>query len=83
LFLQVRKSSKTWLVRRRLNGTTSITTFGKHPGLSLKKARAEAMKIVMASTVSVFTVEQLVTKYMREVVELKHKRPGFTQGYMG
>ncbi|WP_288356487.1 integrase family protein [uncultured Cycloclasticus sp.] len=82
LFLQVRKSSKTWLVRRRLSGKTSVTTIGKHPDLSLKNARVKAMKIVMASTVSVFTVEQLVTKYMQEVVELKHKRPDLAQGYM-
>lgn len=82
LILQVRRSSKTWLVRRRIDGKASITTIGKHPELSLKKARVEATKITMASTVSVFTVEQLVTKYMDEVAHRKHKRPELAQGYM-
>jgi len=82
LLLQIRKSSKTWLVRRRLDGKTSITTIGKYPDLSLKKARSEAMKLTMAVTVSVFTVEQLVNKYMDEVANRKHKRPELAQGYM-
>jgi integrase len=82
LFLQVRRSSKTWLVRRRIDGKTSITTIGKYPDLTLKKARIEATKITTASTVSVVTVEQLVAKYMSEVVEKKHKRPELAQGYM-
>jgi len=82
LQLQVRKSSKTWLVRRRIDGKASVTTIGKYPDLSLKKARAEAIKLTMAVTVSVFTVEQLVTKYMEEVVDLNHKRPELAQGYM-
>ena len=82
LQLQVRKSSKTWLVRRRIDGKASVTTIGRYPQLSLKKARAEALKLTMAVTVSVFTVEQLVTKYMDEVVSCKHKRPELAQGYM-
>jgi len=82
LILQVRRSSKTWLVRRRIDGKASITTIGKYPELSLKAARKEAAKITEASTVSVVTVEQLITKYMSEVVERKHKRPELAQGYM-
>lgn len=82
LLLQVRKSSKTWLVRRRIGGKTSITTIGKHPEVSLKKARLEATKITTAQTFSVFTIEELVDKYMSEVVVPKHKRPELTQGYM-
>ena len=82
LILQVRRSSKTWLVRRRIDGKASITTIGKYPDLSLKAARKEAAKITEASTVSVVTVEQLITKYMSEVVERKHKRPELAQGYM-
>jgi len=60
----------------------SIITIGKHPDLSLKAARKEAAKITEASTVSVVTVEQLVAKYMSEVVERKHKRSELAQGYM-
>jgi len=82
LFLQVRKSSKTWLVRRRIDGKTSVTTIGKYPDLTLKKARIESAKMTLELTVSVFAVEQLVTKYMNEVVYLKHKRPELAQGYM-
>lgn len=82
LLLQVRKSSKTWLVRRRINGKTSITTIGKHPELSLKKARIEASKLTTSISISIFTVEQLVNKYMTEVVNTKHKRPELAQGYM-
>ncbi len=82
LILQLRRTSKTWLVRRRIGGKTSITTIGKHPEISLKKARLEATKITTAQTFSVLTIEELVSKYMNEVVELKHKRPELTQGYM-
>ncbi len=82
LLLQVRKSSKTWLVRRRIDGKTSITTIGKYPEVSLKKARSEAMRLAMATTVSVYTVERLVAKYMDEVASKKHKRPELVRGYM-
>lgn len=82
LILQVRKSSKTWLVRRRIDGKASITTIGKHPGMSLKRARIESAKITAAATISAVTVEQLVTKYMNEVAHRKHKRPELAQGYM-
>jgi len=82
LLLQIRKSSKTWIVRRRIDGKASMSIIGKYPDLSLKKARAIAMKLVMAETISVFTVEQLVAKYMKEVAERKHKRPELAQGYM-
>ncbi|HCC80133.1 MAG TPA: hypothetical protein DEQ25_02005 [Methylophaga sp.] len=82
LILQVRRSSKTWLVRRRIDGKASITTIGKYPAISLKKARVEATKITMAVNVSVFTVAQLVEKYMNEVANKKHKRPELVQGYM-
>jgi len=82
LILQLRRTSKTWLVRRRIGGKTSITTIGKHPEISLKKARLEATKITTAQTFSVLTIEELVSKYMKEVVEPKHKRPELAQGYM-
>ncbi len=82
LFLQVRKSSKTWLVRRRIDGKVSITTIGKYPDLTLKKARIDASKITQSQTVSTFTVEQLAIKYMNEIVNPKHKRPELAQGYM-
>jgi len=82
LILQVRKSSKTWLVRRRIDGKASITTIGKHPEMSLKRARIESAKITTAATISAVTVEQLVTKYMDEVAHRKHKRPALAQGYM-
>jgi len=82
LIIQVRKSSKTWLVRRRVDGKASITTIGKHPDMSLKRARTESAKITTAATISTVTVEQLVTKYMNEVAHRKHKRPALAQGYM-
>jgi len=82
LMLQVRKSSKTWLVRRRINGKTSVTTLGKHPDFNLRQARLEASKLTNAISISTFTVGELVTKYMNEVVNIKHKQPQLTQGYM-
>ena len=82
LIMQVRKSSKTWLVRRRVDGKASITTIGKHPDMTLKRARVESTKITTAATISAVTVEQLVIKYMDEVAHKKHKRPELAQGYM-
>jgi hypothetical protein len=80
LMLQLRKTSKTWLVRRRLDGEVSTTTIGKYPDMSLKRARIESAKITTASTISAVTVEQLVIKYMDEVAHRKHKRPALAQG---
>ncbi|PHS70446.1 MAG: hypothetical protein COB22_08135 [Cycloclasticus sp.] len=35
LYLQVRKSSKTWLVRRRIDGKVSVTTIEQHQKRSI------------------------------------------------
>lgn len=81
LYLQVRRSSKTWIIRSRKGGRTSITTVGKIGIVSLKEARVEAANQKNQNTHTV-TVETLVEKYMAEVVEKNHKRPELAQGYM-
>ena len=80
LYLRIRKSgSRIWVIRRKRNGKTQIITLGSYPEVSLKEARLEAAQYQLKQTVSGATVEALVTKYMTEVVEIKHKRPGLAQ----
>lgn len=82
LYLLLRKSSKTWIVRRRHNGKNQITTLGKWPSLPLKKARAQATSMATQTATSAVTMVTLVDKYMREVIEPTHKRVDLVQGYM-
>jgi len=89
LYLQIRRSSKIWLFRRRcldkLTGkyTAQMITLGKYPdGLSLKQARLEAAKLCLDTNHDRHTLEQMTEKYLTEIVDKKHKRPELAHGYM-
>ncbi|MEA3276003.1 MAG: tyrosine-type recombinase/integrase [Pseudomonadota bacterium] len=82
LFLNLRKSSKTWIIRRRHNGKMQVATLGKHPTVSAKQARAEALARALQDVPSNMTVEELSKKYYEEVVEAEHKRPELARGYI-
>lgn len=83
LYIRVRKSgSKKWIIRRKQAGKTIITTIGEYPGISLKEARYKAAEFKLKKSVNTVTVEMLVEKYMKEVIEKEHRRPELTDGYM-
>lgn len=83
LYLRIRPGgSKTWIVRKKHLGKTTITRLGRYPELSLKKARLKAAELAMHKYISSTTVGDLVEKYMSEVVLKSHKRADLVRGYM-
>lgn len=87
LYLNLRRSSKTFIVRKRRQGRMLVTTLGKwkkdkdSPGITLAEARARAALMVLEGASSEMTVHALVNKYQREIIEVNHKRPDFADGY--
>ena len=67
LYLNLRKNSKTWIIRKSHLGKTQIITLGKWPTLSCKRARLEAARLILEEDVSNVTVKKLVNKYIREI----------------
>jgi integrase len=82
LYLLVRKSSKTWLYRRRHLGRETFTTIGKFPGISAKQARAKALNLALQDAPDTMAVEYLAGKYLDEVVLQSVKHPETVQGYI-
>ncbi|MCU7866653.1 MAG: integrase family protein [Candidatus Thiodiazotropha sp. (ex Lucinoma borealis)] len=82
LYILLRRSSKTWIIRKRHKGKNTITTLGKWPTLSVREARAKAIQINFDADPSNIKVGTLVDKYLKEIVEIKHKRPELAVGYM-
>jgi len=81
LYLNIRRSSKTFIVRKRRKGRMFVTTLGKWDEVSLKQARLKAAEMALEGTASEATVKSLVKKYQAEVIEANHKRPDFADGY--
>jgi len=82
LYLNIRKSSKTYLFRKKANGKTTINTLGKHPLLSLKDAKSMAMQLSRKKDLSTSTVLDLKNKYWNEIAEPNSKVPNQVIGYL-
>jgi len=82
LYLRVRKSSKTYIIRKTVNKKAQVITLGKSPTLSLRKARLEAMKYAVEHDVSTVTVSKLVEQYLKDVVYPTSKVPYQVEGYL-
>lgn len=82
LYLNIRKSSKTYIIRKMTNGRVSVITLGKSPDLSLKLARKKAIEFYKAADVSNTTVSKLVNKYWTEIAEQTSKVPKQLKGYL-
>ena len=87
------RGKKIWVIRRKNPAGSkrkhSLINLGAYPDISLAEARLKAAEIavkgpevVLKEPESVATVGEMVKKYLKEVVELKHKRPDLVQGYM-
>ena len=83
LYLRIRPGgSKTWIIRKKHLGKTSITRLNKYPDMSLKEARLKAAAMAMTKHVNSTKVNDLVEKYMNEVIIKSHKRVDLVKGYM-
>ncbi|MCB2005480.1 MAG: integrase family protein [Rhodoferax sp.] len=80
LYIRVRRSSKTYLLRQRHGGKTIRTTIGMHPGIKLKAARQAALRLSKARNPDTTIVADLAEDYQRDVVsQLAH--PEHIDGY--
>lgn len=82
LYLNLRKSSKTYIIQKMINGKRQVITIGKHPTLSLKNARFKAIEFQRKDDVSTVTVSELKEKYWNEIVEPTSKVPNQVEGYL-
>lgn len=81
LVIQVRKSSKTWLLRQQGQGRSRLRTLGKYPDTPLVEARREALKEAEKSTPTAMTVTALAERYMEDVAE-EQRAADNIQGYI-
>lgn len=82
LFLNVRKSSKTYIIRKKQNGKMHVVTLGKSPALSLREAKAKAAEYVISRDVNSVTVKTLIKDYKKDVVDPHSKVPKQVYGYL-
>lgn len=82
LYLNVRRSSKTWVTRRRIGGQMRVHTLGRYPDLAVKEARALALAEIVERVPSNKTVEVLAAEYVADVVDKEHRRPELFNGYV-
>lgn len=81
LYIRLRKSSTTYIIRKTVNKKAQVFTLGNHPTLSLRKAKADAGKY-LNSDVSSVTVETLIDDYLNDVVYPESKVPKQVEGYL-
>jgi integrase len=82
LFLNVRRSSKTWIIRRRTAGKMRVQTLGKYPTLGAKEARAAALADALKGDLANTTLKELAEDWYTNVVQAEHKRPELMRGYI-
>ncbi len=82
LYVNIRKNSKTYLVRKTISGKAQVITLGKHPSLPLKNARLMAMEYRLERDVSTVQVKDLTKQYMKDIVEPNSKVVNQVEGYV-
>jgi integrase len=82
LWLRVRKSSKTYMLRKTTNKKVQVIRLGTHPALSLKQAKLKAMQYAQQADISTVIVSKLIEVYMHDVVNPASKIPDQVAGYM-
>lgn len=81
LYIRLRRTSTTYIIRKTVNKKAQVITLGKHPALSLRKAKSGAKKYLDTDTSSV-TVETLIEDYLNDVVYPDSKVPNQVEGYL-
>lgn len=82
LYIQVRRSSKSYIIRKTTNGKQHVITLGKSPMMSLRQARFEAAQYALQNAVSSVTVKRLIEQYTKDVVDPTSKVPKQVYGYL-
>jgi integrase len=81
LYVRLRKTSTTYIIRKTVNRKAQVITLGRHPALKLRQAKAKAQQYLNADTSSV-TVATLVEDYLNDVVYPDSKVPNQVEGYL-
>ena len=82
LYLNLRRNSKTWIIRKKYRGKNRIITLGKWPALSCKQARLDARQYADESNISRKTVSELISEYRTDVVYPESKVPQQVDMYL-
>lgn len=82
LYLNIRRSSKTWIIRRASQGKMLVRTIGHYPEMSARAARAFALAESLKQNPSNLTVAEMAENYFRDAVESEHRRPELVRGYL-
>lgn len=82
LYLNVRRSSKTWIIRRASQRKMLVRTIGHYPEMSARAARAFALAESLKQNPSNLTVAEMAENYFRDAVESEHRRPKLVRGYL-
>lgn len=82
LYLNIRKNSKTYIIRKRIERKVRVTTLGKHPVLKLKDAVFKTMDFVREKTVDSVLVAELKKDYYETQVVPYSKVPKQVIGYL-
>ncbi|MET0014369.1 MAG: integrase family protein [Sedimenticola sp.] len=82
LYINIRRSSKTYLIRKMVHGKVQVITLGKAPTLPLREARLQAAEYFTTKDVSNTTVSTLVHKYFDDVAAPSSKVPRQIKGYL-
>jgi integrase len=80
VYIRVRKSSKTYLIRKMINGKNSVTKLGKHPVMNLKDARRAAVLAEVER--ERVTISKVIDQYLNEQVYDKSKVVKQVEGYL-
>jgi integrase len=81
VYIRLRKTSMTYIIRKTINKKAQVITLGKHPALSLRQAKASAANYLRVDTTST-TVETLIKDYLNDVVYPQSKVPKQVEGYL-
>lgn len=81
LYIHVRRSSKTYLYRRRDGGRETFETLGHHPGMPYRDAKAEAAIRARQADLSTATIGDLLTKYEAQITA-RQRQPKQAMGYL-
>ncbi|MCP4075566.1 MAG: integrase family protein [Gammaproteobacteria bacterium] len=81
LYVRLRKTNTTYIIRKTVNKKAQVITLGKHPALKLAKAKTESLKY-LNNDVSSVTTDTLISDYLTDVVYPESKVPKQVEGYL-
>ena len=82
LFLDVRRASKTWIIRPRINGKMRVRPLGKYPSIGVEEARAQAIAETLERDPGNRSLADICEDWFSNAVSVEHRRPHLVRGYL-